>query len=868
MELLTLVSGAALGAAAAGLARMRERSAPGQNGEGLADKVNWRALVDERGEPGNRQAVLELADGALLVGWRYRGPDLDSDTPEGVNLLSRQANFAFLPYVNNWMFHADALHREAPGYAPEGAFPDPVTRAIDAERRASYLEAGRSYETDCYLFATYFPPQDPFSRLGEFIVTRPKRVEVDAQAQLILDRFAGYVREFENRLPTALKLERLDSDGLLTYLHTCLTGKLHPVATPEDVSDVRRVLVEESLWGGFEPYMGRRPFRVVGITDFPLTSRPGLLNDLGKLGFPFRFSSRFIPLGAPEAVRRIRWQTKGFARKTRPAIQQIGGTTPRDPAQDFFADQHSIRMAQDSSDAAALAASGTVRFCDHTPAVVVMGDTEEQADFNAREVVRLLNEKGLTSTVEEMNTLDAFAGTLPGHGYYNVRKPLVHTKNISNMLPLTSKWPGLRENPCPYYPPASPPLLWARTDGCVPVRINWHVSPKDVGHHLIIAPTGMGKSFLMNLMVAQFRRYPGAQVFQIDNGYSGYALCKAAGGTHYDLCSGRTDAIAFQPLAELDSDSQRAAAARWLDVLFDAQGRQLTPELREDVNSALLLMAAMDRPERTLTQLYFQLQNDALRAAVGYYTAEFGNYGQLLDARRDDMRGGDYQVFELKHLLAFRDDRITAPVLAYLLHGINRRLTGRPTYIPVDEGRLAMKKSALADQIADWSISLRKENVALELATQDPSNLADSPYRYELMESYPVHFFLPNPRMTRDGMQQYRNMGLNDREVEIVRTAQPQRQIYYKTPLGARLFELAAGPLAHAFLSASDGRSMTDTRADVDALIAAQGAAWPAEWLRRRGLGRWAEHVSAAEPETSKGVDHETLDLFPALAGR
>jgi type IV secretion/conjugal transfer VirB4 family ATPase len=853
MELLTLISGAALGAAAISAARARGRGAPPPDAEeGLGDKINWRALVDERGLEDARQAVLENADGLLLCGWRMRGPDLDADTAQGANLLTRQANFAFLPFVDNWIFHAEAIHREAPGYAPEGAFPDRVTRAIDAERRENYLGAGRSYETEHYLFAGWLPPHDVYSRLGEWIVTRPKREDVDAEAQRVLDRFAGYVREFQNRMPSSVRLEPLDADALLTVLHTCVTGKHHPVRTPDDVSDVRRVLLEEGLWGGFQPVVGRRHVRVVGVTDFPLYSQPGLLADLGKLGFPFRFSSRFLPVGSAEALRRIRWQTKGFARKTRPAMQQISGATgaaAKDPRLDFFADQHAIQMAQDSAEAAALASSGAVRFASYTPAVVVMEESEEQADFAAREVVRLLNDKGFTATVEEMNTLDALAGTLPGHGYYNVRKPFIHTKNIANLLPLTSKWPGLRENPCPYYPPGSPPLLWGRTDGCVPVRINWHVSPKDVGHHLIIAPTGMGKSFFLNLMIAQFRRYPGAQVFHLDNGYSGYGLVKAAGGTHYDLCSGRPDAVAFQPLGELDNDAQRAAAARFLDVLFDAQGVQLTPELRDDVNAALLLLAAMDRPERTLTQLYFQLQNDRLRSAVGYYTAEFGNYGRLLDAAHDDLHDGDYQVFELKHLLAFRDDRITAPVLSYLFHGINRRLNGRPTYIPVDEGRMALKKGELAEQIAAWSVTVRKENGVLGLATQDPANLAESPYRAELMESYPVHFFLPNPRMTRDGMEQYRNMGLNDREVEIVRSAQPQRQIYYKTPLGSRLFELAAGPVAHAFLSASDGLSMADTRADVDALVAAHGAAWPAEWLRRRGLGRWAEYVSAAEQE-------------------
>lgn len=867
MDVLSLLPGIALGAAGASLLH-RNRERERREDVGLADKLNWRALVDERGEEGSgRQAVIEMKDGALMAGWRYRGPDLDADTAEGLELLTRQVNFAFLPFVNNWMFHVDAIHREAPGYAPEGAFPDPVTRAIDAERRAAYQQVGRNFETDHYLVATYLPPQDVYSRLGEFLVTRPRRAEVDAAFALVLERFWAYLRELEDRFPSAIKLERLDADALLTHLHTCLTGKHHPVRVPEDASDLTRVLVEDELWGGFKPVLGGRPLRVVGITDFPLRSRPGLLADLNRLGLAYRFSSRFIPADAAEAARRIRWQTKGYARKTKPAMQQFreahGTAAPKDPRLDFFADQHAVRMAQDSSDAAALAASGVVRFCDYTPAIVVREDTDERAELVAAEIVRVLNDKGLTARIEDVNSLDAFAGTMPGHGYYNVRKPFVHTKNIANLLPLTSRWPGLRENPCPFYPKGSPPLLWGKTDGHVPVRINWHVSPKDVGHHLIVAPTGMGKSFLLNLMIAQFRRYERAQVFFIDNGYSGYALCRAAGGTHYDLCSGRPDAISFQPLAEVDTPAGRARAARWLDIVWDVQGVRLTPEMREGVRDALLLLARMERPERTLTQLFFQLQNDALRSAIGYYTADFGNYGQLLDAPRDDLRSGDYQVFEVKHLLAFRDDKIAAPVLAYLFGGITRRLNGRPTYIAVDEGRIAMREGRFAEQVAEWSITVRKDNAALGLATQDPSDLASSPYRAQLMESYPVHFFLPNPRMTDEGRTQYRSMGLGEREVEIVRTAQPQRHIYYKTPLGSRLFELAPGPVAHAFLSAPEGRSTADMREDVDVMIAEHGDAWPGAWLRRRGLHRWADSMTV---EPQQGADDETLGLFPAAA--
>ena len=129
----------------------------------------------------------------------------------------------------------------------------------------------------------------------------------------------------------------------------------------------------------------------------------------------------------------------------------------------------------------------------------------------------------------------------------------------------------------------------------------------------------------------------------------------------------------------------------------------------------------------------------------------------------------------MKHLLAFRDDKLTAPVLAYLFACITARLDGRPTYIAVDEGRMAMTEGRFAEQVAEWSVTVRKDNAAVGLATQDPSDLANSPYRAQLMESYPVHFFLPNSRMTEDGRRQYASMGLNAREVEIIRTSQPQR---------------------------------------------------------------------------------------------
>src|SRR3546814_2298948 len=78
-----------------------------------------------------------------------------------------------------------------------------------------------------------------------------------------------------------------------------------------------------------------------------------------------------------------------------------------------------------------------------------------------------------------------------------------------------------------------PPLLTAETSGSTPFRLSTHVG--DVGHMLIVGPTGAGKSVLLALLALQFRRYAGAQVYIFDKGFSARAAVLAMGGAHHAL---------------------------------------------------------------------------------------------------------------------------------------------------------------------------------------------------------------------------------------------------------------------------------------------------------------------------------------------
>jgi type IV secretory pathway VirB4 component len=864
--LLAFAAGAATPAV---LERLREHR---REPQGLPDLLGWLHLV----APGT---VLQKS-GSFLTGWSYRGPDLAAATPEELDALAAHLNDALLPYGDGWMFHVDFVRRPAQGYAPAGAFPDAVTRAIDEERRAAYESSSSHFVSESFLVATYLPPREVYSRLADFFVQGRPRAR-SAWAGLHA-RFEEEAAQLERRLSAHLKVSRLGSRQLLTHLHACLTGLGHPVEPPPDGCYLDSLLADRPLAGGWAPRVGELHLRLVALHGFPHASFPGILDFLGGLGFPFRASHRILPLSQATGARQLARLRLSWFKRRRGAASWLrelsssqqgapaGGARERDD--ELFLDQDAAGMAKDAAAAAAENASGRVRFCLYTPVLVVADADAAQADHQAAEVLKALNDRGFTARLEDINALEALCGTLPGNGYANLRRPLVSTRNLADLLPVTSVWPGLPENPSPLFPRHSPALLWAATTGATPFWLNLH--DDDVGHTLVVGATGAGKSTLLNLLIAQFLRYPRAQVFGFDIGYSGWLLARAAGARHYDLA---VEPVRLQPLAGIDRPAERLWALDWLEGVLAVNGVAVTPAGRQTLDAALQLLATEPPAHRRLSDFLPQLQDRELVAALRSYAG--GALAHLLDAGADDLAGGGgeaargdgearqggggaggdsgdgggwghggdgghggdsggaYQVFELKRL-AEMEDRALLPVLLYLFHRVEQRLEqGRPSLLVIEEAWLPLMKSAFASRIKQWLLTLRKQNAAVVLATQSLSQLWESPHRNVLLESCPTRILLPNPEAASPGhLALYRDLGLNDAEVQLLARARRKRDYYFKSPRGSRLFELGLGPLALAFVGTPEGMTQAEAIAEARPLIERHGAAWPREWLARRGV--------------------------------
>jgi type IV secretion system protein VirB4 len=177
---------------------------------------------------------------------------------------------------------------------------------------------------------------------------------------------------------------------------------------------------------------------------------------------------------------------------------------------------------------------------------------------------------------------------------------------------------------------------------------------------------------------------------------------------------------------------------------------------------------------------------------------------------------------------------------------VEQRLqSGRPTLIPVEELWAPLMRSVFANRIDQWLLTLRKQNAAVLLVAHSVGQLHQLPNRHVLIESCATKIFLPNPEAkAEEARRLYAELGLNEREIEILAESVPKKHYYFKSPRGSRRFELALGPAALSLLASAEGMTMEETRRQVQALAIRHGAVWPAVWLRERGLGDWSERFN------------------------
>lgn len=809
--------------------------------DGLCDLLNSIEEIEN--------GIILTKNGSLVAAFEYEGNDNNSTTNQDRNWTSQKLNDILARMDSGWMFHVDAVRQAVPKYFDRAAshFPDKVSYAIDEERRRFFSNIGNSYSSKFILTVTWLPPTKNVKKLEKILYTGGPRILTDEEASKKLVReFKEHLANLENSLKVVFKSikmleprievqengESIQYDDLLSWLYFCLTGLNQKFVKPKQDVFLDRLLAGQDFVTGRNFKIGNKFGRVIAIEGLGSETMPGLLTSLCELGCDYRLSERFIFLNYNDSKRAVHKLASQWAIKQHGFLSMIlrneGEKRP---------DMDAVAMTEELRTAETLIESKMLNFGFLSTNLIFLDDDKDRLDKNIKIALQQIEYMGLVGREEKDNCVEAFLGSLPSHGYENVRRPIVSTANFADLIPISSPWIGKDKCPCDLYPENSPALMQCLTGAGdnTSFRLNLHVG--QLGHTLIFGPTGAGKSVLLCTLMAQFRRYKNMAIYAFDKGMSMFTLTHACGGSHY--IPGKDQGLAFCPLGIIKSDEDVIWGVNWMEVLLTLNKVDVTVAMRNEIKIALNTMLANRRQDpnfdMSLTMFSLTIQNDTVRETLTQYLAEKEGSASLIDAKVDTLSISNFCTFEMEHLMGLGDQYVI-PVITYLFYCIEKSVdeTPRPTLIVLDEAWMMFTHPTFQKKIKEWLKVMRKKNCAVIMATQEINDLVNNPIFSTLNESCKTKIYLPNSgAMQEKTYEMYSSVGLNVKQIKNISDATPQKDYYIQSDKYSRMISLNLLPLSLLFVAVSDPEKVKHIKDLIDQYGDEE---WPNVWCLENNI--------------------------------
>jgi type IV secretion system protein VirB4 len=167
----------------------------------------------------------------------------------------------------------------------------------------------------------------------------------------------------------------------------------------------------------------------------------------------------------------------------------------------------------------------------------------------------------------------------------------------------------------------------------------------------------------------------------------------------------------------------------------------------------------------------------------------------------------------------------------------------------LDEAWVYLKHGLFRERMRDWLKTLRRMNGVVVMATQQLSDICNSEIADVILENCPTKILLPNAEaQTPNSKSFYDRVGLNDTELNLIQTSVPKQHYYVLSPMGRRLISLGIGRVALSWVGVN-GR---EERQLVESVMEKFPDSWRSEWLRLRGLPKWADYLDRMEVDSQQ----------------
>lgn len=492
-------------------------------------------------------------------------------------------------------------------------------------------------------------------------------------------------------------------------------------------------------------HYGTKYAGIASIKEYRPTTNAGILDGFLQLPFEFIISQSFTYINRMIAISSMQLQQRRLIQSQDVAVSQI----------------QEIDEALDS------AMSGRFAFGSHHLTIMCIEEDEKILENAMSMAIVEFSNVGITAVRERINMEAAFWAQLPGNMKYVVRKATINTLNLAGLASFHNYPSGKRKNN--HWGEACTVL---NTISGTPYFFSFHV--RDVGHTMIIGPTGAGKTVLMNFLCAQAQKF-NCRMFFFDKDRGAEIFIRALGG-RYSILDAST-VSGFNPLKLPQTNENLTFLKDWLKALVTANGETCSAEDIARINEAILGNYKLPYEKRVLRNIapFLGMSGPGTLAGRLEMWHSDGSHAKIFDNNDDIIDFTTNYAFGFEMAEILKDKVSIGPILLYLFHRINGSLDGTRTMIILDEAWALIDNPIFAPRIKDWLKVLRKLNAFVVFATQSVEDATKSDISDTLVQQTATQIYLPNLKAT----EVYRTaFMLSERELMIVKTTSPSSRFF------------------------------------------------------------------------------------------
>ncbi|KQN90723.1 transporter [Sphingomonas sp. Leaf67] len=688
-------------------------------------------------------SVIALEDGSLIRMYRVDGRPFETSDVSDLNSWHNKLNVAWRSIGDDRVALWTHLVRTATDPVLEGEFHSDFARELQCKYGAS-LKEKVLYHNEFYVTILVRPSQMAGDQLTRLFAKRKASAETDDRAMKIM---ADKCRDFEKLLvqiaPEPLSI--YEHNGVLfsqpmEVLHFILTADR--IRIPLLNGRLGQALYTSRIVFGREAAEIRLPHKshylgMFGVREYVASTRTGQFNDLLSLDFPFVLTQSFSPLVKSVASER-------FTRKYKQMISSNdAGVSQAEELLDGVDDLMQNRFAMG----------------EHHLSLSVIDENPKRLLERLSIARSAAADTGMVMAREDVALEAAFWAQLPGNFKMRARPAVVNSRNFAALSPFYT-FPAGRKSDNHWGEAVT--LLKTRAGSSF--WFNFHRA--DVGHTLIIGPTGGGKTVLQNFLQAQLEKTGARQVF-FDKDRGAEIFVRACGGTYLTLRNGVP--TGFAPLKGLTANPVNIGFLRqFIRVLVRRTNQPLSVAEERLIDEGIDAVMRLPSEARSFS---------ALREMLGYADAEGigarlerwclgGPLGWAFDGPQDEVSlAAQFVGFDMTDFLD--NPEIRTPTMLYLFHRVNELLNGQRVVVDVDEFWKALEDDAFRAFAKDGLKTFRKRNAFLVFGTQSPADALRSPIASAIIEQTATKILLPNSEARRSDYID--GLGLTEAEYRLIR---------------------------------------------------------------------------------------------------